>query len=67
MIDQELLKLGQEPIPGDAPGGRDVRGGGDFLAIQAEIERLSALSGTQGGVNWGLSGGTGPEDSGPRH
>ncbi|MDR1578197.1 MAG: type VI secretion system protein TssA [Deltaproteobacteria bacterium] len=54
MIDAALVKLGQEPIPGDNPAGREVRAEESYLAIQAEIERLSALSGAQGGVNWAL-------------
>ncbi|MDR1394815.1 MAG: TssA family type VI secretion system protein [Deltaproteobacteria bacterium] len=54
MIDQDLVRLGIDPIPGPSPGGRDVRLEDEYLAIQSEIEHLSALSGTQAGVSWPL-------------
>ncbi|MDR2142088.1 MAG: type VI secretion system protein TssA [Deltaproteobacteria bacterium] len=54
IIDQQIVQLGTEPIPGDNPCGQEIRQEADYLAIQAEIERMSALSGVQTGVNWRL-------------
>jgi type VI secretion system protein VasJ len=55
MINEELVKLGTDPIPGDQPAGREIRSEPDYQVIQSEIERLSALStlsGDHAGVNW---------------
>ncbi|MDR2140493.1 MAG: type VI secretion system protein TssA [Deltaproteobacteria bacterium] len=54
ILDQSIVNLGIEPIPGDNPCGQEIRQEADYLAIQAEIERLSALSGLETGVNWRL-------------
>lgn len=45
---------GRDPISPDSPAGTDVRYEADFLALQAEIDKLSSLSGAAGGVNWEL-------------
>ncbi|MDR1086616.1 MAG: type VI secretion system protein TssA [Deltaproteobacteria bacterium] len=52
MLDETIISLGREPVPGDSPCGQDVRGEADYLAVQEEIERLSAPSDSQTGVNW---------------
>lgn len=36
--------LGRDPVPGEAPGGRDARYEDDFIALQAEIDKLTAVS-----------------------
>ncbi|MDR2612985.1 MAG: type VI secretion system ImpA family N-terminal domain-containing protein [Deltaproteobacteria bacterium] len=52
---EELKRLALDPLPGDSPAGRDVRLEEDFVALQAEIDRLSSMSGATGGVNWPLA------------
>ncbi|MDR1545731.1 MAG: type VI secretion system protein TssA [Deltaproteobacteria bacterium] len=54
-MDQETLdRLGLAPPEGHAEPGRDVRLEPNFLALQGEIEKLSALTGVDGGVDWDL-------------
>ena len=45
------IALGHEPVPGPASAGRDVRYEDDFTALQAEIDKMSALA-EQEPVNW---------------
>ncbi|MDR3153720.1 MAG: type VI secretion system ImpA family N-terminal domain-containing protein, partial [Deltaproteobacteria bacterium] len=52
---EDLKSAAADPIPGDSPAGRDVRLEPDFASLQAEIDKLSSLSGAQGGVNWPLA------------
>ncbi|MDR1044458.1 MAG: type VI secretion system protein TssA [Candidatus Adiutrix sp.] len=46
---------GKDPISPEAPAGTDIRYGADFPALQAEIDKLSSLSGAAGGVDWKLA------------
>ncbi|MDR1035093.1 MAG: type VI secretion system domain-containing protein [Deltaproteobacteria bacterium] len=52
---EELRSVATDPVPGDAPAGRDVRLEPDFAALQAEIDKLSSMTGASGGVNWPLA------------
>ncbi len=47
----DLLLLGKTPIHPDAPAGSDIRYDPDFEALQAEIDKLSSPSATDG-VDW---------------
>lgn len=47
----DLLSLGKNPIHPDAPTGSDIRYDPDFEALQAEIDKLSSPTSTEG-VDW---------------
>ncbi|MDR1922697.1 MAG: type VI secretion system protein TssA [Candidatus Adiutrix sp.] len=49
------IELGKEPISPESPAGSDVRYEADFLALQAEIDKLSSMAGAAGGVDWRLA------------
>jgi type VI secretion system protein VasJ len=49
---EELRKIASDPVPGDAPAGKDVRLEPAFVALQAEIDKLSSMTGASGGVVW---------------
>jgi type VI secretion system protein VasJ len=48
----QITDAGRKAIEGDNPAGQDVRYGSDFLALQAEMDKLTSMSGVAGGVNW---------------
>ncbi|HPS79284.1 MAG TPA: type VI secretion system ImpA family N-terminal domain-containing protein, partial [Thermoanaerobaculaceae bacterium] len=41
-----------KPFDGAAPFGEDPKGDSTFFDLRAEIQKLTALSSTQGGVDW---------------
>ncbi len=47
MADEELTKLGTEPIAGDNPAGEDVQFDDDFDAMRTEIGKLDSLTGEE--------------------
>jgi type VI secretion system protein VasJ len=51
-FDPVLLALGTAPIPGDAPAGQSARYEPEFESMQAEIEKLTGLSGSA--PDWNL-------------
>jgi type VI secretion system protein VasJ len=54
-MDEAILqRLGRDPIAGDNPSGADIRLSEDYQTIQSQIERLSAIAGVTGGVDWPL-------------
>ncbi|MEN6623399.1 MAG: type VI secretion system protein TssA [Smithella sp.] len=47
----ELLEIGKSSIPGPNPAGQDSRDDPDFIAMSAEVEKLSSFTAT-GTVDW---------------
>ena len=47
----DLLSLGKEPVNADQPAGSDVRYDPEFEELQAEIDKLSNPSATDG-TDW---------------
>lgn len=47
----ELLEIGKSPVPGPNPAGTDSRDDPDFIALGAEMEKLSSATAT-GAVDW---------------
>lgn len=47
----ELLEIGKAPVPGPNPAGQESRDDPDFVAMSAEVEKLSSFTAT-GTVDW---------------